>query len=153
MNLPDYLRVPLVWGMIIILVSMIGWGLISLIRISEHASHDDGIKHGSVRSPASTVKPGILSWRHAHGASSCFALLYGKNLITNKVTTIFSVTPFKSIFYTLHALPTEDSRLNRLPIARHIALRAVMVAVPAVAYMSSVVARVYYLNLLPLGSF
>jgi len=27
------------------------------------------------------------------------------------VTTIFSVTPFKSTSYTLHALPTEDSRL------------------------------------------
>ncbi len=32
-------------------------------------------------------------------------------LITNKVTTSFSVTPFKSISYTLHALPTEDSRI------------------------------------------
>jgi len=30
------------------------------------------------------------------------------------VTTIFSVTPFKSISYTLHALPTEDSRIKLL---------------------------------------
>jgi len=41
-------------------------------------------------------------------------LLNGKSLITNKVTTIFSVTPFKVSFYTLHALPTEDSRINSL---------------------------------------
>jgi len=35
-----------------------------------------------------------------------------KTLITNKVTAIFSVTPFKSISYTLHALPTEVSRMK-----------------------------------------
>jgi len=34
-----------------------------------------------------------------------------KTLITNKVTTIFSVTPFKSMSYTLHVLPTEVSRM------------------------------------------
>jgi len=34
-----------------------------------------------------------------------------KTLITNEVTAIFSVTPFKSISYTLHALPTEVSRI------------------------------------------
>jgi len=37
-----------------------------------------------------------------------------KTLITNKVTASFSVTPFKSTSYTLHALPTEVSRLNSI---------------------------------------
>jgi len=42
----------------------------------------------------------------------CDSLCYTeKTLITNKVMTIFSVTPFKSISYTLNALPTEDSRM------------------------------------------
>jgi len=60
--------------------------------------------------------------------AQALALLFytEKSLITNEVTEIFSVyprvasltqaqftfTPFKSISYTLHALPTEDSRLN-----------------------------------------
>jgi len=34
-----------------------------------------------------------------------------KMLITNKVTTHFFITPFKSTYYTLHALPTAFSRL------------------------------------------
>jgi len=36
-----------------------------------------------------------------------------QSLIINKVTAIFSVTPFKSISYTLHALPTEVFRFMR----------------------------------------
>jgi len=35
-----------------------------------------------------------------------------KMLITNKVTTHFFITPFKSTSYTLHALPTAFSRIN-----------------------------------------
>ncbi len=35
-----------------------------------------------------------------------------KMLITNKVTTHFFITPFKSTSYTLHALPTAFSRFN-----------------------------------------
>jgi len=58
-----------------------------------------------------TYNPRFLSWKHPHGASSWFALLNGIILIANKVTTIFSVTPFKSISHTLHALPTEESRI------------------------------------------
>jgi len=38
MNLPDQFQAPLVWGMIIILVGGLGWGLTSLIRMSEQAS-------------------------------------------------------------------------------------------------------------------
>jgi len=38
MNLPDRFQAPLVWGMIIILVGGLGWGLTSLIRMSEQAS-------------------------------------------------------------------------------------------------------------------
>jgi len=34
-----------------------------------------------------------------------------KMLITNKVTTHFFITPFKSTYYTLHALPTAFSRM------------------------------------------
>jgi len=34
-----------------------------------------------------------------------------KMLITNKVTTHFFITPFKSTSYTLHALPTAFSRM------------------------------------------
>jgi len=34
-----------------------------------------------------------------------------KMLITNKVTTHFFITPFKSTSYTLHALPTAFSRI------------------------------------------
>jgi len=49
-----------------------------------------------------------------HMAQALDSLCYTeKTLITNKVMTIFSVTPFKSISYTLHALPTEDSRIMR----------------------------------------
>jgi len=33
------------------------------------------------------------------------------DFVTSKVTASFSVTPFKSIAYTLHALPTEVSRI------------------------------------------
>ncbi len=36
----------------------------------------------------------------------------GKNLVTNKVTTIFPDTLDKSIDCTMHALPTAVSRLN-----------------------------------------
>jgi len=35
-----------------------------------------------------------------------------KVLITNKVTTHFFITPFKSIPSTLHALPTAFSRIT-----------------------------------------
>ena len=35
-----------------------------------------------------------------------------KVLITNKVTTHFFITPFKSVPYTLHLLPTAFSRIN-----------------------------------------
>jgi len=38
MNLPDRFQAPLVWGMIIILIGSLGWGLTSLIRMSEQAS-------------------------------------------------------------------------------------------------------------------
>jgi len=38
MNLPDRFQAPLVWGLIIILVGGLGWGLTSLIRMSERAS-------------------------------------------------------------------------------------------------------------------
>lgn len=37
-----------------------------------------------------------------------------KMLITNEVTSHFFITPFKSISYTLYALATTFSRLNRL---------------------------------------
>ncbi len=37
-----------------------------------------------------------------------------KVLITNEVTTHFFITPFKSISYTLYALPTALSRFNHL---------------------------------------
>jgi len=33
------------------------------------------------------------------------------DFVTNKVTTHFFITPFKSIAYTLHALPTVFSRI------------------------------------------
>jgi len=36
-----------------------------------------------------------------------------KMLITNKVTTHFFITPFKSIPSTLHALPTAFSRIKK----------------------------------------
>jgi len=40
-----------------------------------------------------------------------------KVLITNKVTTHFFITPFKSKPYTLHLLPTVFSRLIALLIS------------------------------------
>ncbi|MDQ6960757.1 MAG: hypothetical protein Q9M27_06950 [Mariprofundaceae bacterium] len=55
MNLPDRFQAALIWGMIIIVMSVLGWGLTRLIRISEHASPDSGMELGSARSPASTL--------------------------------------------------------------------------------------------------
>lgn len=45
MNLPDRFQAPLVWGMIIILIGGLGWGLTSLIRMSEQASPVSEVKH------------------------------------------------------------------------------------------------------------
>ena len=50
--------------------------------------------------------------RSTHMAQALDALDYTeKSLIASKVTAIFSVTPFKSISYPLHALPTAVSRM------------------------------------------
>ncbi|MDQ6959110.1 MAG: serine/threonine-protein kinase [Mariprofundaceae bacterium] len=60
MNLPDRLQAPMVWGMIIILIGGLGWGLISLIQMSERASPVSEVKREApkpspVRKEASQV--------------------------------------------------------------------------------------------------
>jgi len=52
MNLPDRFQAPLVWGMIIILIGGLGWGLTSLIRMSERASPVPEAKTEAPKPPA-----------------------------------------------------------------------------------------------------
>jgi len=52
MNLPDRFQAPLVWGMVIILIGGLGWGLTSLIQMSERASPVPEAKLGAPKPPA-----------------------------------------------------------------------------------------------------
>jgi len=56
LNLSGHFHAPLVWGMTALLIVGLGWGLTSLIQVSEHASSVPGVKHGSGQAPIS-VKP------------------------------------------------------------------------------------------------
>ena len=47
LNLPNRLQAPLVWGLIALVIIGMGWGLTSLIRISEHASPAPEAAHES----------------------------------------------------------------------------------------------------------
>jgi murein L,D-transpeptidase YafK len=58
-----------------------------------------------------------------HIAQALNSLGYMKKvLITNEVTTRFFITPFKSISYTLYALPTTLSRFNHFSVTIFLAL-------------------------------
>jgi len=66
-------------------------------------------KHGSIKGNSIILEKAVASTQIAQP----FDLLcyMKKALITNKVTTHFFITPFKSTCYTLHALPTAFSRI------------------------------------------
>lgn len=55
LDIPDRFQAALVWTMIIIVMGVLGWGLTSLIRISEQASPDSGTKPGYARLPTSVI--------------------------------------------------------------------------------------------------
>ncbi len=51
MNLSDRFQAPLAWGLIFILIGGLGWGLTSLIRMSEHASPASEVKREASKPP------------------------------------------------------------------------------------------------------
>jgi len=55
LNLPDHFQSPFVWGMIVILLAGMGWGLTSLIRMSEYASPVSGMTPPAIQSPVSAT--------------------------------------------------------------------------------------------------
>jgi len=55
LNLPDRFQPPFVWGMIVILVGGMGWGLVGLVRMFEHASPVARMMPSAIQSPVSAT--------------------------------------------------------------------------------------------------